>query len=295
MTTTLGLRDMPLRLAEIAKASFGYLLDYKRPFFPRSFTLIFTGLLLVLVSAVCVKIIRAKIPFSTRLIDVLLFIVFCYAALIFSFASNFITKTDTLFWPRIDFFGIAYFHIFILAVLFKQRNKFVKNISLLSCFVLIYVCAISAFYAMKVWKLGFDAEKMEWNRIIARIEMTAGYQDDKDYQVIILGSTRAYRPYFYDGKYHQDDMLDHSYMPPWASEWKVRVFYAYTVHSKNGIWLQIDLDSQPGEFKKLIAKMPDEIENAEAWPSLKSIFIKDDLMLIALNQAELDRVKQLLK
>jgi hypothetical protein len=111
----------------------------------------------------------------------------------------------------------------------------------------------------------------------------------------LLGSTRAYRPYFYDGKYHQDDMLDSSYMPPWYTEWKVQVFYAYTVHSRDGIWLQVDLDSQPDEFKEIIAKMPNEIKAAEAWPSMKSIFIKDDVMFVALNQVELDRVKLLLK
>jgi hypothetical protein len=156
---------------------------------------------------------------------------------------------------------------------------------------LIYISAISDFYAIKVWKLGFDAEKMEWNRLIARIEVTDGYRDDKDYRLIILGSTRAYRPYFYDGKYNQEDLLDWPYMAPWGSQ-PVRLLYVYTSHSKDGVWRQVVHNSEPEEFNEIIDKIADELESAEAWPSLKSIIIKDDIMFIALDQAELERVKR---
>jgi hypothetical protein len=189
----------------------------------------------------------------------------------------------------VDFFGIALFHILIVAVLFQSKNNLHRNISLLLCFILIYISGISDFYAMKVWKLGFDAEKMEWNRIIARIESAHDYRNDKDYRLIILGSTRAYRPYFYDGKYNQDDLLNWPYMAPWGSQ-PVRLFYAYTGHSRDGVWRQLEPDAEPDEFESGIKKMADEIKKTEAWPAQNSIFIKDDIIFIALDGIELDRI-----
>jgi hypothetical protein len=82
-------------------------------------------------------------------------------------------------------------------------------------------------------------------------------------------------------------------MAGWA---QMPTFYAYTAHSRNGIWRQIS-DWQPfsAEFTTIVSTMPDEVENAEVWPSLKSIFIKDDIMFIVLDQGVLDKVKQLVK
>ncbi|MDR1636425.1 MAG: glucosyltransferase domain-containing protein [Treponema sp.] len=291
MTETIGLRDIPSRLIEIVRVSFRYLFEYKVPFFPRSFTLLFTALFAVSLLAAGLKIFRSKIPAKTRFLNIAVFLILFYAALFFSFTSSLITNTDIFFWARVDFFGIAYFHILIVAVLFQSNINFHRNVSLLFCFILIYISAISDFYAMKVWKLGFDAEKMEWNRLIARIETTAGYQDDKDYRLIILGATRAYRPYFYDGKYHQEDLLDWPYMASWGSQ-PVRLFYAYTAHSRDGLWRQVVHSKEPEEFNEIIDKMTDELEGAEAWPSLQSIFIKDDVIFIALDRTELERVKQ---
>jgi hypothetical protein len=294
MTETTGLRDIPSRFIEIIQTSFRYLFEYKAPFFPRSFTLLFTVLFAISLLAIGLRIFRSKIPLKSRLLNITIFIALFYAALFFSFTSSLITKTDIFFKARVDFFGIAYFHILIVAVLFCQPVALQKNISLLSCVILIYISAISDFYAMKVWKLGFDAEKMEWNRIIARIETTDNYQDDKDYRLIILGSTRAYRPYFYDGKYNQEDLLDWPYMAPWGSQ-PVRLLYLYTKHSRDGLWRQVEPGREPLEFEACIKEISGGINDAEAWPSMESIFIKDDIMFIALDQAELNRVKQLLE
>jgi hypothetical protein len=290
MTETIGVRDIPSRFVEIVRASFGYLYEYKVPFFPRAFTLLFTALFVISLAAVSLKIFCSRVPVKTRFLNTAVFIVLFYAALFFSFTSNLITNTNIFFMARVDFFGIAYFHILIAAVLFCQPVGLQRNISLLFCAVLIYISAISDFYAMKVWKLGFEAEKMEWNRIIARIETTDNYQDDKDYRLVILGSTRAYRPYFYDGKYNQEDLLDWPYMAPWGSQ-PVRLLYAYTGHSRDGVWRQVEPGSEPLEFAACIRAVSGEIHEVEAWPSQKSIFVKDDIMLIALDKAELDRIK----
>jgi hypothetical protein len=293
MNATLALRDIPNRILQVAKTAFSYLVDYKVAFFPKSFTVLFTILLIISVFVSSIDIFRPKISLKARFINVLLLFCLFYAALVFSFTSNFISASNLLFSPRIDFLGIAYFHILIVVILFRQNVNFVKNISLFICIVLIHICAVQDFYAMKVWKLSFDAEKMEYNRIIARIETTPDYQDDKDYQVIILGATRAYYSNFYDGEYDRHEDLLRGFMPNWS---QMPTFYVYTSHSRNGVWRQIS-DWQPfsAEFIEIITAMPDEVENAEAWPSLKSIFIKDDIMFIALDQGVLDKAKQLAK
>jgi hypothetical protein len=290
MTETIGLRDIPSHFIEIVRASFRYLVEYKAPFFPRSFTLLFTTLFVISLLAISSKLFCSKLPVKSRPLNVVIFFALFYAALFFSFTANLITKTNMFFVARTDFFGIAYFHILIVALLFRQPVVWQRNSSLLFCVVLIYISATSDFYAMKVWRLGFEAEKMEWNRIIARIETTGNYQDDKDYRLIILGSTRAYRPYFYDGKYNQEDLLDWPYMAPWGSQ-PVRLLYAYTGHSRDGVWRQVEPGSEPLEFETCIKEISAEINEAEAWPSRKAIFIKDDILFIALDKAELDKIR----
>jgi hypothetical protein len=199
---------------------------------------------------------------------------------------------------RIDFYGIAYFHILILVILFKQKSIFIKNISLICCLILIHICAVSDFYALKTMKMGFDAEKMQWNRIINRIETAPNYNDNKDYRLVILGTSHAYRPYFYDDyddKYPGEPaLLNFPYMTGWGTG-QVLVFHAFTKHSRDGKWTQISYDWSPDLFKEIVTAMPEEIQNAEAWPSMSSIFVKDDILFIALDQAELDKVKQMIK
>jgi hypothetical protein len=292
MTATLALQDIPIRILQVAKTAFSYLLDYKVAFFPKSFTVLFTILLIVSLFISGIKIFLSKKPLKIRFINVLLLICLFYITLVFSFTSNFITTVNFSFSPRIDFLGIAYFHILIVVVLFQQNVNFVKNITLFICIVLIHICAVQDFYAMKVWKLSFDAEKMEYNRIIARIETTPDYHDNKDYYVIILGATRAYYMNFYNEEYNHQDSF-RAFMPNWI---QMSTFYTYTAHARNGVWRQIS-DYQPFsvEFREIVSTMPDEVENAEVWPSLKSIFIKDDIMFIALDQGVLDKVKQLVK
>jgi hypothetical protein len=294
-TTTLVPHDIPFRIFATLKASFGYLLSYKQPFFPKSFTLVFTVLFLISLSVVSTRIMRSGKSLKIRLFNVIFFLVLSFAVLFFSFTSNFISTADTLFQSRIDFFGIAYFHILIVIILFQHDFKFIKNISLLACIFLIHISGLSDFYAMKVWKLGFEAEKMEWNRIIARIETTPGFQNDRDYRVIILGTTRAYRPYFYSGEgYAAGDLLTDSYMAGWDKS-QILMFYTFTSHSKDGVWRQVlTRDSPSREIKDIIGEIPREIEKVQIWPSADSIAIKDDLILIALDQAELDKVRNLL-
>jgi hypothetical protein len=118
MTDTVTFRDIPARIFETIQTSFRYLVEYKAPFFPRSFTLLFTVLFLISVFSVSARMFRSGVPIEKRLICVSLFLVLFYAALFFSFTSSLITKTDVFFWARVDFFGIAYFHILIATVLF---------------------------------------------------------------------------------------------------------------------------------------------------------------------------------
>ncbi|MDR2407778.1 MAG: glucosyltransferase domain-containing protein [Bacteroidales bacterium] len=280
------------RLKEIVKTAQTYLIIYKQSFFPKYFSFLFTILLLFSLFSIGIRIFLLKVPLRLRFIKFILFFIFIFAVFFLSFLPNIISQQAVYFNSRIDFYGSAYFNILIIVILFKQNNNFIKNIALIICIILIYICAISDFYAMKVWKLSFEAEKMEWNRIITRIETTPEYQDKKDYNVVILGATEAYYKNFYQGEYNNFELL-RPYMAGWD---QMSIFHTYTAHSRNGVWRQIS-DYQPfsAEFTTIISTMPDEVENAEAWPSLKSIFIKDDIMFIALNQGVLDKVKELAK
>jgi hypothetical protein len=115
------LNDISTNIIGILKMSITYLIDYKVAFFPRSFTLLFSFLLVTLIITKSIKIFCLKTKLFTRFINISLFLFLLYGALVFSFIPKFITEHNTFLNPRIDFYGIAFFHMLIVVLLFQQN------------------------------------------------------------------------------------------------------------------------------------------------------------------------------
>jgi hypothetical protein len=297
MTELLKFSDIPVRVLDIIKCIPDYLLNYSVPFFPTTFTYLFTILFFMALVVSTIKCFEDRVSLKHKIVNSSFVILMFFGVLLSCFLPNFITKAKTLYVPRTDFFGIMCFHIFIVVIIFNQRIQFVKNIALVICIVLVQISAIQDFYAQKIWKLSFDAEKGQWQRIIARIETMPDYRDSKDYRVIMLGTTRSYGEFFYtDGRQNLRRFRDNlfaSHVSTWNTM-PIRPFLVYTCHSKYGKWRQIVPD-WTDEYNKLIKVMSEEIKNAEVFPSSKSIAIKDDIMLVVLNEKELLQTQKLLE
>ena len=72
-------------------------------------------------------------------------------------------------------------------------------------------------------------------------------------------------------------------------------FLTYTCHSKYGLWHYVSSDHESDEYKKLVKVMSKEVKNAEVFPSSKFIAIKDDIMLLVLDEKKLLEVQELLE
>jgi hypothetical protein len=289
--------DIPHRVLDILKCIPDYLLNYSLPFFPTSFTYLFTILFFMALVVSTIKCFEDSVSFRKKLLTVSIVVVMFFLILLACFLSSYITKRNMLFYPRIDFFGMMCFHIFIVVIIFNQRIKFVKNIALVICILLIHISAVQDFYVQKIWKLGFDAEKDQWQRIISRIETMPDYRDTKDYRVLMLGATRPYGEFFYTGVDDPKRLPSFSFdshVGGWGTN-SIIPLLVYTCHSKYGIWRQIPPDWAPDEYNKLSKVMSEEIKNAEVFPSSKSIAIKDDIMLVVLNEEKLLQAQKLLE
>jgi hypothetical protein len=283
---------------DILKNIPNYLLNYSLPFFPTSFTYLFAILFFMALVVSTIKCFEDSVSLKHKIVNSSFVIVMFFLTLLACFLPSFITKMNLLYTPRVDFFGIMCFHIFITVIVFSQRIKFVKNIALIICIVLIHISAVQDFYVQKVWKLSFDAEKGQWQRIISRIETTPGYTDTKDYRILMLGTTRAYSEFFYPERQYNTNSpkfcVLHSHIGSWITS-PIMSFLVYTCHSKYGIWRQIAPEWNLDEYNKLIKVMSEEIKNAEVFPSSKSIAIKDDIMLVVLNEQALLQTQKLLE
>jgi hypothetical protein len=201
--------------------------------------------------------------------------------------------------PHILFFGDAFLHVFPIAFLFIQRFQLPKNIVVIVSIVLLNMCAIQDSLALKVWKFGYDAEKMLWNRIAVRIEESPSFNinSKKSYNMFIIGYTYSYRPSYYFDKYllrgSSPSVIRRSfaginpsaisfYMPDHNLNWR---------YNNQLLEKLKDNDKQTWEY---ILKCKDEINKAKVWPDKDSIIVKDDVIIMIFDQESLEEVKKLI-
>ncbi|MDR0822540.1 MAG: hypothetical protein LBN20_02010 [Endomicrobium sp.] len=215
------------------------------------------------------------------------------------------------------FFGDAFLHIFPIALIFIQRFHLPKNLMVIVCLVLINICLIQDALALKIWKFGFEAEKMLLNRIMMRIEENPKFSNNKRYEIITIGSFPSYRPYYYEKtneKIGSSSLLQGGYNRAWIvffPEFKFGnsfgisgTLYRSLIKKIPGTFSQKAIDAVDRRYAsalELVKYMREEIDNAQVWPSKNSIFVKDGIkddmgiVIIILNERELDNIKQFIK
>jgi hypothetical protein len=299
-TDTLDITEIPARIFEIVKAQFNNLFYYDIGF-PPVITIVFTILLLIGVGGVLIQIIRSSFTVKNKLIKTGVTLFFVFAASFFSLSYALIAK----FWFRTggrpDVFGLPVFHILGIVLVFRLRGNVLKNIGVVFCVILLQICVIHDLNIQKMWKLGFEAEKMMWNRMLSRIELTSGFEEEKNYRVLVIGALPSYRMQYVPKSLYSlneektswnADLFRYSFAANWANL-HLQPLRFYGIYP--GFWKIVAVSGallgDPLEIEQLIKEMSSEIEAALPWPAPSSIIIKDDILLIVLDQAELDRIK----
>lgn len=124
------------------------------------------------------------------------------------------SAAETEFSPRIDFFGLNYAYMAMLALCLQTRVRWLKNLTLAIAVLTIYISANQIFEAQKVWKLGYDAEQSLYRRVLKRHEQSPLFNLERKYIIVQAGSPSFRRKYYHTAhKYESDDLLNISYTP----------------------------------------------------------------------------------
>lgn len=178
---TVSLAELIARVPDIIKLSFEQLI-LPLPFMNVSFKIL--SLLIVLTAL-----------FSLRNIhQVLLFV----AALLATVLSSWLTAmpAETVFMPRVNFYGVNFFIAGAVAVLLIQ-NGFRRNLGLLFAVLFIFQSIIADFYAEKVWAMGKRAEENMVLRLASQIENKPNFKP----RVPVVAGELALRPRYYHDFY----------------------------------------------------------------------------------------------
>ncbi len=208
---------------------------------------------------------------------------------------------DVVFLPTVDFFGLLF--VYGLATAFVMRSKalWAKNFMLLLVILIIPMSVYRDLEAQKVWKLGFEAEREIFLRVVERIESNSKFEPGKVYKLFSIGETPAMRSYYYnnaDFKISEKSLLTRPYSPFWASS-EVFQFYMPETQIKSAIaiseschgsCLDEKLEKEALSFTSKVL-----LNKAKPWPHENSVFIAGDYIVLVWNSKDLDFVRGLLK
>lgn len=178
------------------------------PFITRPYKIIAAAL--TLCAALTIFFPRRKA--ATTCVLVTLFLAVFLSGLLTFFISASLKETE--FSPRIDFFGFNYAIAAMLALCLKQAPRLLKNLVLLLATLGLIINTHTLFAAQKVWKLGFDAERNLYKRVLKRYE-TAPLFNLNSHYIMVQGGAPAFRSRYYHTPYTHasDDLLGISYTP----------------------------------------------------------------------------------
>ena len=178
------------------------------------------------------------------------------------------------FVPRLDFYGLAYVYAFGLVLLLSYYPKKWKKATLGLVMVIIFMSMVRDVYAQKVWKLGFDAEMKAHERIVGRLEQMPDFRAGRKYRLLQIGSLSLRKNYYREvtGEATSLDMLSTSFTPQYMSRIVYNFYYPEDIFYDNAT--VSDLSEKGREFLK----------NAKVYPSLGSIFIDGDIVIMVLTE-----------
>lgn len=150
---------------------------------------------------------------------------------------------------------------------------------------------------LRVWKLGFDAEKMLWNRVLSRLEIQEDFDMNQKYRIVQIGDPISLRPRFYDkvrpsGRLYDQgsDLLRYSYDTPWD------LFHAHEFYYPTkfrGESLRPDRPNDP-KYRDQLKRLWEAgiLDKARAWPHENGLIVWKDIILFVTDAKLLEEYKK---
>lgn len=291
---SISLNDLPLRLIECISSSFEQLAFYQFKFMPNSLTILCSVMFIILLSLI----INNTSKISVKILHLTEIFIILFATKITALLADYMA----FFVPRIDFFGLLFFRVLVLIVIFKiLKDNSLKNVVVILASVVIFISIVNDMDALRVWKLGFAKEKMMWNRIITRIEEQTNFDSNKKYDVIAIGKVPSIRSEILSNdnynKFSKIMISDAYSARNYDADWEPFIaenFYYPKVFVKNHFCTAYEAYygniAFLNDIKKL--KLSGIIDKLEVWPSKNSIFVYDDIIIFVADENSLKKFKK---
>jgi len=252
------------------------------PFMEYKYKLLLLGLCLFGCGAMFAKGKIEKAPFALIIILVILF-VSKSAFFIADESDSILAKMENFaFVPRLDFYGLAYIYALGLALTLSYTKKKWYKAGAILAIVITFMSGVRDMYAEKVWKLGFDAEMKAHERIVGRLEQMPDFHAGQKYRLLQIG-TLSLRENFYkkvNGEETSLDLLTTAFTPQFMSRIVYNFYYPEDIFVDN---VSVEALSPRGK---------EYLREAKVWPSLGSIFIDGDIIILVLTEEGLNKVKE---
>ncbi len=196
---------------------------------------------------------------------------------------------------RIELFGLVPFETLMAVIVFTNLKK-LRNCAIITAVGVIWVSVINDLDCLRVWKLGFDAEKMIWNRILARVEVQRGFDVTRKYKVVQIGQGTPMRERYIKEKSRvlPFDMLRSSWNlhPLFAENFYYQSDFGRTnFHFKH----PSDFDrSDDPRYKAQLRQLWEAgiLDKARAWPHENGLIVWEDIILFVTDAKLLEAYKK---
>ena len=285
-TQTISLQELPERVFMLIKQSFYQLYEYPAPFISQFCLWIFGGFMIVLVLHIC---------FAGNLKQRILRLLLLFASL-FATQTAMLIAASHIIDGRIEAFGLVVYETLVAVLVFtKLRN--INNLSIIAFVYVIFVSIINDLDCLHTWKLGFDAEKMLWNRVLMRLEMQKEFNPLKKYKIIQVGDSVSLRKRYYAQKQEKlknAGLIGHSYDANWDLFHAHEFYYPTAFRDKLRFWPNT-IDN--GGYKRQLKRLYDAgiLNKAKAWPDKNGLIVWKDIILYITDEKILEDYKKQLQ
>ena len=282
----LPLNQLPERLLTLFEQSFRQLYEYNFPFISQGVLWVFLTFTILIALHICLI-----GNFKQTIVRLILL-----GGALFSTQAAMMVAKHFKICGRIELFGLVVFEVLVAALVFTKLKKY-KNLTILAASGAIWVSIINDLDYLRVWKLGFDAEKMLWNRVLARMEIQKDFDIEKRYKVIQVGLPIPLRPRFYGKPWPSKPFhngggtpLTQSFDPSFGSFSSYAFYYRTDFRGEN---FRSDNPNDP-KYKAQLKRLWEAgiLDKAQVWPHENGLIVWKDVILFVTDAKALENFKK---
>ena len=283
-TQTLPLSKLPERLMVLSEQALRQLYEYNYPFISQGVLWVFLAFTLLIVLHICL---------TGNIRQKLLRISLLFCSLYATQAAMMIANKH-LIEGRIELFGLVPFETLIAVLVFTELKK-LQNLSIFAATGVVWVSIINDLDCLRVWKFGFDAERMLWNRVLTRLETRKEFDVNKKYKVIQVGGSYMLQPRFYTypvWTYENSyvDILFASYEASWDLFHAYEFYYPVPFRAKENYRPEMKNSKYKDQLKRLYEA--GILNKARAWPHENGLIVWRDVILFITDAKALENCKK---